>query len=79
LLLEAQTENTAHACLTSKIDRVDCQRHAPVALSSGKRLVIHFARGCARVGAGMDGFGKSRPQPMFEPKTVKAVTSCYTS
>ena len=30
-------------------------------------------------GAGLDGCGKSRPPPGFDPRTVQLVASCYTN
>jgi hypothetical protein len=54
--------------LTSALDGVDGQRHAPAALSPGKRPCTHRIRGCVAPSDGLDGCGKSRrPQPGFDP------------
>jgi len=49
------------------------QHHAPMALPPGKRPSTHFAGGWVGPSAGMDGCGKSRPPPGFDPGTVQAV------
>jgi len=46
--------------LTSALDGVDGQRHAPAALLPGKTR-YHYTAGCVGPRAGMDGSGKSRP------------------
>jgi hypothetical protein len=55
---------------------VGCQRHAPVALSAGKKATTHFI-GCWVVPtAGLDGCGKIRPPLGFDSWTVQPVMSC---
>jgi hypothetical protein len=51
------------------------QRHAPAALTPEKRQGTHCI--CSWVGpsAVLDGCGKSRPPPAFDPRTVQLVTS----
>ena len=53
---------------------VDGQRHTPASLSPGKTRDLPW------VGprAGLDGCGKSRPPPGFDPRTVQPVASRYT-
>ena len=45
--------------LTSALDRVDGQRHAPVALLPRERSGAHFVGGWVGPRAGLNGFGKS--------------------
>ena len=56
---------------------VSGQRHAPAALPPGKTRYPLYKR---LVGprAGLDGYGKSRTPPGFNPRTVQPVTSRYT-
>jgi hypothetical protein len=54
------------------------QRHAPAALSSGKRLGTHFRGGCVGPRAGLDGCGKTRPHWGVDPQTAQPVASRYT-
>jgi hypothetical protein len=49
--------------LTSALDGVGGQRHAPTALTPRE---------------GLEGCGKSRPPPGFGPRTVQPVASRYT-
>jgi hypothetical protein len=58
--------------------RVGCQLHAPAALPLGKRPGTHFIGGWVGPRAGLDGCGKSRPPPGFDPRTVQPVASRYT-
>ena len=53
------------------------QHHAPDALS-WERPGTHCTRGWVGTSAGLDGYGKSRPPPGFDPRTVQSVVSCYT-
>jgi hypothetical protein len=57
--------------------RVVGQHHDPAALPR-ERPGTH-CKGCW-VGprAGLDGCGKPRPPPGFDPRTVQSVASCYT-
>ena len=54
------------------------QRHAQAALSPGRRPGTYCTRGWVGHKAGLDGCGKSRPTPGFDPRTVQLVASCYT-
>ena len=60
--------------LTSALDGVGGQRHAPAALLPKETRYPPY------VGprAGLEGCGKSRPPPGFEPRTVQPVASRYT-
>jgi len=49
------------------------QRHATAALRPGKRPGTNCTRGCVVPRAGLDGWGKSRPPPEFDPRTVQLV------
>ena len=55
------------------------QRHAPAALSPGKRPGTHCIEGWMGPKAGLDGCGKSNTPPGFDPQTVQLVASRYTS
>ena len=59
--------------------RVDVELHAPAALPPGKRPGpgTHCIGGCVGPRAGVDGCGKSRPPPEFDPRTVQPVASRY--
>ena len=54
------------------------QRHAPAALTLGKRPRTHFTGGWVGATAGLDGCRKSRPPPGFDPRTFQHVASRYT-
>jgi hypothetical protein len=54
------------------------QRHVPAALPPGKRPGTHCVGGWMSPRAGLDGYGKSRPSPGFDPRTVQHVASRYT-
>ena len=64
--------------LTSTLDGVGCQRHAPTVLPLGK-IQYQFYR---RVGGPQDRSGRARkispPPPGFDPRTVQPVASRYT-
>jgi len=51
--------------LTSALDGVDGQRHAPVALPLGKRPGTHCIAGWVGPRAGLDSCGKSRPHRLL--------------
>jgi len=53
------------------------QRHALAALPLGKRHGNHCIGGWVGNRAGLDGCGKSRPPPGFDPRTVLPVASRY--
>jgi hypothetical protein len=65
--------------LTSEIDGVGGQRHAPAGLPPGKKSLTHCIGGRVGPRAGLDGCGKSRPTPGIDPRTVKPVASRYTN
>jgi hypothetical protein len=52
-------------------------RHAPTALPPGNTRYPSYRR-LGGPWAGLDEWGKSRPTPGFDPRTVKPVTSRYT-
>jgi hypothetical protein len=56
---------------------VRCQRHAPSALYPQKRPGTHCTGGWVGHRTGMDRYGKSRPPPGFDPRTVHTVASRY--
>ena len=72
----------AHLILLDLITRiifgVGGQRHAPVALPSGKRPGTQCPGGWVGPLAGLDGCEKSRPLPGFDPRTVQPVASRFT-
>ena len=55
--------------------RVGGQLHAPAALPPGKRPGTHFIGGWVGPRTGVDGCGKSRPPPGFDPRTIQPVAS----
>ena len=57
---------------------VGCQRHAPATLPQGKRHGTPCIGGCVGPMAGLEGCGKSRSSPGFDPRTVQPVASRYT-
>jgi hypothetical protein len=63
--------------LTLAIAGVDGQRHAP-AVYPLERSGTHCIRGWVGPRTGLDGCGKSRPSPGFDPRTVQPVASRYT-
>jgi hypothetical protein len=58
--------------------RVGGQLHSPAALPPGKRPDTHCIGGWVGPTAGLDGCGKSRTTPGFDPRTVQPVASRYT-
>jgi hypothetical protein len=68
--------NSSTLTLTSALEGVGGQRHAPAALPPGKRS---GTGGWLDPRAGLEGCGKSRPLPGFGPLTVQPVASRYTS
>jgi len=63
--------------LTSALDGVGGQGHAPAALPR-KRPGTHCTEGWVCPSAGLDGCRKSRSPPGFHPQTVQPVASRYT-
>jgi hypothetical protein len=53
------------------------QRYAPAALPPGKAW-YNCVGGWVAPRAGLDGCGRSRHPPEFDPRTVQAVASRYT-
>jgi len=53
------------------------KRHAAAALPPG-RSVTHCLGGWVGLTAGLNGCGKSRPSPRFDPRTAQPVASRYT-
>ena len=64
--------------LTSVLDGVGDQRHAPAALPPGKRPGTHCTEGWVGPMAGLDVCGKSRLPPGFDPRAVQPVASRNT-
>ena len=57
---------------------VGSQRHASAALPPGRRPGTHCTGGWMGPRAGLDGCGKSRLPPGFDPRTVQPIGSRYT-
>jgi hypothetical protein len=49
----------------------------PRPLYPQEKTSIHCTGSWVGPRADLDGFGKSRPSPAFEPRTVQLVASCY--
>jgi hypothetical protein len=64
--------------LNSALDSVGGQRHAPAALSPGKKPDIHCTGGWVGPRADLDWCTKSRLPPGFDLRTVQPVASRYT-
>jgi hypothetical protein len=64
--------------LTSAPDGVGGQRHDPTALPLVRKRGTHCTEGWVGPMAVLDGCGKSRPLPRFDPRTVQPVASRYT-
>jgi hypothetical protein len=64
--------------MTTALEGVRGQRHAPAALLPRERPGTHFAGGWLGPQAGMDRCGKSRPPPGFDSRTFPSVASRYT-
>ena len=64
--------------LISALDGVVVQRHTPAALPPGKvtRRLLYTRLGGSH--GDLEGCGKSRPPPGFDPMTVQPVASRYT-
>ena len=59
-------------------DGVGGQRDAPAALPPGNRPDTHCIGGWVGPGTVLNGCGKTRPPPGFDPRTVQSVASRYT-
>ena len=64
---EGEQEYSSTLSLTSALDGVGGQLHAPVALPPGKRPGMHCIGGCMDNSAGLDGWRKSRLQRDSSP------------
>ena len=63
---------------TSALKGMGGQRHAPATLFPGKKPGTHCTGGWVGPRVGLDGCGKSRLPPGFDPRTVRPVASRYT-
>jgi len=63
--------------LTSALDGMGCQRHAPAVLPPGKTR-YQFIGGWMGPRASLGGCGISRPPPGSDPRTVHPVASRYS-
>ena len=68
---------TSTLSLTSSIDRLCCQRHAPAAFP-WERLDTHCIGGWVGPRFGPGQVRKISPPPVFDPRTVQPVASHYT-
>jgi hypothetical protein len=57
---------------------MDGQRHTPSGLLPGRRPGTHFTVGWVRLGAGLDGCGKSHPPAEFDPRTIQTIANRHT-
>ena len=64
--------------MTTTLEGVRGQRHAPAAFYPRERTGTHFTGGWMGQRTGLDRCGKSRPLPGFDPQTFQPVASCYT-
>jgi len=69
---EGEERSSSYLSLSWALDGVGGQRHAPVALSSGKTRYPLYRR-LVGLRAGLDRYGKSRPPPGFDPRTFQPV------
>ena len=67
-----------YSFLTTTLEGVRDQRHAPTALYPRERHGTHCTGGWVGPRAGMDKCGKFHPPPGFEPWTAQPVESRYT-
>jgi hypothetical protein len=74
---EGEYRYSSTLSLTSALDGVGGQRHAPADLSPGKSLYPLYRR-LSGPQAGLVGCGKSPPPLGFDPRTVQPVASRYT-
>jgi len=61
---------TSTLSLTLVLDEVGGQCHAPATLPPGKGPATHYTGGCVGPRAVLEEYGKSRPSPGFDPRTV---------
>jgi hypothetical protein len=75
--LEGEKRYSSTLSLTSALDGVGGQRHA-LATYSRERPRTHCTGGLVGPRAGLEGLGKSRHPPGFDPRTVQPVAIRYT-
>ena len=63
-----------YVSITSAVDGVGGQCHAPAALPPGKKHCIHCRRGWVGPSNSLDGYRKCRPPPGFNSRTFQSVT-----
>jgi hypothetical protein len=51
----------------------------PVRFTPREDIRYTLDRGLGGPRAGVDGYGKSHPQPGFDPRTIQPITGCYTN
>ena len=64
--------------MTTALEVVRGQPHAPAAIDPRERPGTQDTGGWVCPRAGLDRFEKSRPPPEFDPRTVQLVASRYT-
>jgi hypothetical protein len=64
--------------MTTALEGLRGQRHAPAAVYFRERPGTHCTGGCVGPRAGLERCGKSRPQSGFDLRTVQPVASRYT-
>ena len=64
--------------MTTALEGVRCQRHAPAAIYPRERPGTRRTGGWVCPRAGLDRCGKSHPPPGFDPGAVQPVASRYT-
>ena len=64
--------------MTTALEGVRGQRHAPAALYAREKPVTHCTGGWVGPKAGLDMWGKSHPPLGLDPRTVQPVASRYT-
>jgi len=64
--------------MTTALEGVRGQRHAPAALYPRERPGTHYTGGWVGTRAGLDRCGKSRPHRNSIPRTIQSVASRYT-
>jgi hypothetical protein len=64
---------------TSALDGVGGQHHAPAALPPATDQVPNFVAACVGPRTELDGCGKSRPPPGFDPPNFQPVASRHTN